>query len=82
MGNCYSADHIAEHNMHTDITCNIEEPQQKDHLGTVRNRLLEGLNMFYWIQTSPSASTIVQSNQQLPQIQQINIKHLTSILPI
>ena len=23
MGNCYSANHIAEDRMHTDITCNI-----------------------------------------------------------
>ena len=29
MGNCYSADHITEDHIHTDITCNIEEPQQK-----------------------------------------------------
>ena len=32
MGNCYSADHIAEDHIHTDITCNIEEPQQKYRL--------------------------------------------------
>ena len=53
MGNCYSADLIAEDYIHTNITCNIEEPQQKHRLGTVSNRLLagEGLNMFYWIQT-------------------------------
>ena len=37
MGECYSADHI-----HKDITCNIEEPQQKYRLGTVSNRLLGG----------------------------------------
>ena len=42
MGNCYSADDIAEDHIHTDITCNIEEPQQKYRLGTVRNRLPEG----------------------------------------
>ena len=52
MGNCYSADHIAEDYIHTDIACNIEEPQQKYRLGTVNKRLLEeGLHMFYWIQT-------------------------------
>ena len=34
MGSCYSADHIAEDHIHTDITCNIEEPRQKRHLGT------------------------------------------------
>ena len=45
MDNCYSADHIAEDHMHTDITCNIEEPQQ-EYLGTVSNRLRGGLNMF------------------------------------
>ena len=28
MGNCYSADHIAEDHIHTNITCNIEEPQK------------------------------------------------------
>ena len=28
MGSCYSADHIAEDHIHTDITCNIEEPQE------------------------------------------------------
>ena len=28
VGNCYSTDHIAEEdNVHTHITCNIEEPQ-------------------------------------------------------
>ena len=39
--------------------------------------------MFYWIQTSPSASAIVQPNQTITTIQHTNIKHLTSIfLPI
>ena len=33
MGNCYSADHIAEDNRHTDITGNIGEPLQKYSLG-------------------------------------------------
>ena len=42
MGSCYSSDHIAEDYMHTDITCNMEEPQQKYRLGTVSNRLLRG----------------------------------------
>ena len=42
MGNCYSADHIAEDHIHTDITCNIEEPHQKYRLRTVSNRLLWG----------------------------------------
>ena len=49
MGNCYSIDHIAEDHIHTDITCNIEEPQQKYRIGTVSNRLLGGLTMFYMI---------------------------------
>ena len=48
MGNCYAADHI-DHT-HINITCNIEEPQQKYRLGTVSNRLLKGVNTFYWIQ--------------------------------
>ena len=37
MGKCYSFDHIAEDCIHTDVTCNIEEPQQKYRLGTVSN---------------------------------------------
>ena len=40
MANCYSADHNAEDNIHTDIPCNTEEPQQKYRFGTVSNRLL------------------------------------------
>ena len=40
MGNCYATDHIAKDCIHTDITCNIEESQQKYCLGTVSNRLL------------------------------------------
>ena len=54
MGNSYSADNIADDHIHTDMTCNIEEPKQKYRLGTVSYRLLgwgEGLNKFYWIQT-------------------------------
>ena len=38
--NCYSTDHIAEDHIHTDITCNTGEAQQKSRLGTVSNRLL------------------------------------------
>ena len=80
MGNCYLADHIAEDHIHTDITCKTEEPPQKYRLGTVNYRLLGGgLNIFYWIQTSPSAAAIVHPPTQLPRIQQANIKHLTSI---
>ena len=40
MGNSYSADHIAKDHIHTDITCDIEEPQQKYRFGTVSNRFL------------------------------------------
>ena len=29
MANCFSANHIAEDHLRTDMTCNIEEPQQK-----------------------------------------------------
>ena len=42
MGSCYSAYHIAEDYIHTDITCNIEEPHQKYRLGRISNRLLGG----------------------------------------
>ena len=60
MGIFYSADHIAEDHIHTDITCNIEEPQQKNRLGNVSNRLLGDLNMFYGTKPSPLASAVVQ----------------------
>ena len=53
MGKCYLTDYIAEDHIHTNITSNTEEPQQKYSLGTVSNRLLGGggggrggLNMF------------------------------------
>ena len=40
MGNCYSAGHIAgDYFIHTDITCDNGEPQQKYRLGTVRSML-------------------------------------------
>ena len=65
MGSCYSIDHIAEDPIHTSIAYNIEEPQQKYCLGTVSNRLLGGLNMFYRARTSPSASAIAQSNLKI-----------------
>ena len=42
MGNCYSAHYIAEDHIHTDITCNIGEPQQKYRLRTVSNELPAG----------------------------------------
>ena len=51
MDNSHSIDYIAEDHIHTDITCNIEEPQQKCRLGTVINRLRGGgVNTFYGIQ--------------------------------
>ena len=37
MGNCYSVDHIAKLHINTDVTCSIEEPQQKYRLVTVSN---------------------------------------------
>ena len=40
MGNCYSIEHIDEDHIHTDITYNTEESQQKYRLGTVSNKLL------------------------------------------
>ena len=40
MGNCYSAYHIAEDHIHTDLTRNTEEPQQKFRLGAGINKLL------------------------------------------
>ena len=40
MCKCYSTDHFAEDHTNTDITSNIEEPQQY-RIGTVSNRLLE-----------------------------------------
>ena len=63
MGNCYLGDYIAADDEYTDITCNKEEPQRKNRLGTISSRFLGDLNMFYWTETSPSASAIVQPNQ-------------------
>ena len=55
MGSRYSVDHIAEDDIHTDITTrNIKEPQHMYRLGTSSNRLLGGggsFNMFYWIRS-------------------------------
>ena len=45
MVNCYSTEHIAEYHIHTDMSCNKEEPQQKYRLGTVSNRILEGVGL-------------------------------------
>ena len=71
MSNRYSADHIAEDHIYTDVPCNIEEPQQKYRFGSVSNRLLEGLNMFYWIQTlalsfCSGSKHLVRMNVSLP----------------
>ena len=49
MGNYNLTNHIAEDHIHTDKTCNIEEPQQKYRLGTVGNRLPGVLNFPYKI---------------------------------
>ena len=52
-----SKDHI-----HTGITCNTEEPQQKYRLGTVSNRLLGGGGgRFTESKPSPSASAVIQN---------------------
>ena len=42
---------------------NIYEPEQKHCLGTVSKKLLGGLNRFYVIPTSPSASIMAQNIQ-------------------
>ena len=47
MGSRYSTDHIAEDHIYTDITSNIEGPQQKCRLGMVSHRLPRGFNMLY-----------------------------------
>ena len=65
MGSCFAGDHIAGDHIHTGIiTCRIEDLQQKYRLGTVNNRIpggmWGGLNIFYWAQTSPSASAVVR----------------------
>ena len=39
MGKCYSTDHFAKDNIHTDITFDIKELQQKYRLGTASNRI-------------------------------------------
>ena len=41
MGNYYSTDDIAEDHIHTDITCNTEEPQQKYHLGMMLPKAID-----------------------------------------
>ena len=56
MGNCYSTDHIAKDHIHTDITCNTEEPQQKYRLGTVSNRLLGAKTRFSGSKSRPLLS--------------------------
>ena len=85
MGKCYSTDHIAKDHIHTDITCNTKEPQKKNRLGTVSYRLLRGggggVNWFYRIQTSLSASTIVLPNQTITTNltdQHVTVNHLRS----
>ena len=72
MGNCYSTDHIAED--HTDMICNVEEPQQNYHLGTVSNRLQGegGLKLVLLDPDLALCSVIFQPNQT-PQVQHTNI---------
>ena len=53
MGNWYSADHIAKDHVHTDMTCNSAEPQQKYRLGTVSNRLLGGSLTRFFLDPNP-----------------------------
>ena len=48
--------------IHIMIT-NKYEPQQKHHLGMVSKKHTGGLNRFYGIPTSPSASIIAQNIQ-------------------
>ena len=45
---------------------NKYELQQKHRLGTVSKKLLGGLNRFYWIPTSPSASIMASNTPDLP----------------
>ena len=71
MGSCYAGDHMAEDPIQTGITtCNNEEPNHKFLLEwSVKDYWVEGgrrggggcLNMFYWAQTSPHASAVVQN---------------------
>ena len=45
IGNCYSFEHIAEDHIHTEIACNIVEPQQKYRH---RSTALERPVIDYW----------------------------------
>ena len=45
------------------VITNKYEPQQIHRLGTVSKKLLGGLNRFYGIPTSPSASIMAQNIQ-------------------
>ena len=63
MDNCYSVDHIAEDHILLGITL-----RNHNRSTALERSVIDywwGLNMFYWIQTSPSASVIVQSIQTL-----------------
>ena len=46
MGSCYLGDHIYKDNIHTDKTCLIEEPRQKNRLGTARYRFSERVGAY------------------------------------
>ena len=74
MGSCYSDDHIAGDHIYTNLTtCNIEEPLQKYCLGTIRNRLLGGLSIFYWISVSTGIS-----GRQRPNVSRQNVPLLAA----
>ena len=58
MGKWYSAYHIAKDHIHTDITCNTEEPQQKYRLGTVSNKTVSnGMSQMFQYKMSPHTDT-------------------------
>ena len=61
----YATNIIAEpkYKIRTARTSNSKEPQQKYRPGTVSIKILGGLNRFYGIPTSPSASIMAQNIQ-------------------
>ena len=59
MGNCYSMDHIAEDHIHTDMTCNIEEPQQKYRLGAVSKSHCTNINLSDHSATFDDSSSLI-----------------------
>ena len=61
MGSFYSGDHNAEDHIHTDITYNIEESQEKYCLGTVSYRLLGAETCFTGSKPLPFTSAMIQN---------------------